>query len=91
MGSSCKKSDGTVLTVTIHQNAIKKTLDKRLTIPLDFHFFKHPVYPYGLKEDLIFRLELNSSEKVTLYTGDTNATYKFQIFCLNMMRCHKHR
>ena len=25
----------------------------------------------------IFRLELNSSEKVTLYTGDTNATYKF--------------
>ena len=63
--------------MTIHQNAIKKTLDKRLTIPFDFHFFKHPVYPYGLKEDLIFRLELNSSEKVTLYTGDTNATYKF--------------
>ena len=34
------------------------------------------VYPYGLKEDLIARLELNSSEKVISRTGDTNATYK---------------
>ena len=50
-------------------------LDKRFAIPLDFDFFKHPVYPYGLK-DLIVRLELNSSEKVILCTGDTNATYK---------------
>ena len=32
--------------------------------------------PYGLKEDLMVRLELNSSEKVILCTGDTNATYK---------------
>ena len=56
--------------------AIKKTLDKRFAIPLDFDFFKHPVYPYGLKEDLIVRLELNSSEKVILCTGDTSATYK---------------
>ena len=55
---------------------IKKTFDKRFAIPLDFDFFKHPVYPYGLKEDLIVRLELNSSEKVILCTGDTNATYK---------------
>ena len=39
-------------------------------------FFKHPVYPYGLKEDLTVRLELNSSEKVILCTGDTSATYK---------------
>ena len=42
-----------------------------------FFFFKHPVYPYGLsKQCLIVRLELNSSEKVILCTGDTNATYK---------------
>ena len=72
----CKKSDGTALTVTTQENAIKRTLDKRFAIPLDFEFFKHPVYPYGLKEDLIVRLELNSSEKVILCTGDTSATYK---------------
>ena len=72
----CKKSDGTALTVTTQENAIKRTLDERFAIPLDFEFFKHPVYPYGLKEDLIVRLELNSSEKVILCTGDTSATYK---------------
>ena len=58
MGS--KKSDGTALTVTTQENAIKKTFDKRLAIPLDLDFFKRPVYPYGLKEDLIVMLELNS-------------------------------
>ena len=72
----CKKSDGTALTVTTQENAIKRTLDERFAIPLDFEFFKHPVYPYGLKEDLIVRLELNSSEKVILCTRDTSATYK---------------
>ena len=71
-----KKADGTVLAVTTQENAIKKTFDKRYTIPLDFDFFKRPVYPYGLKEDLIVRLELNSSEKVILCTGDTSARYK---------------
>ena len=71
-----KKVDGTALTLTTQENAIKKTLDKRFTIPLDFDFFKHPVYPYGVKEDLIVRLELNSSEKVILCTGDTSATFK---------------
>ena len=60
----------------MQENAIKKTFDKRFSVPLDFDFFKHPVYPYGLKEDLIVRLELNSSEKVILCTGDTSATYK---------------
>ena len=34
------------------------------------------MYPYGLKEDLIVRLELNSSEKVILCTGDISLTYK---------------
>ena len=72
-----KKADGTALTVTIQENAIKKTFDKRFAIPLDFDIFKHPVYPYGHKEDLIIRLELNSSEKVILCTGDTSATCKF--------------
>ena len=58
MGS--KKSDGTALTVATQETAIKKTFDKRLAILLDFDFSKGLVYPYGLKEDLIVRLELNS-------------------------------
>ena len=71
-----KKTDGTALAVATQENVIKKTFDKRLAVPLDFAFFKHPVYPYGLKEDLIVRLELNYSGKVILCTGDTSATYK---------------
>ena len=72
-----KKAHGTALTVTTQENVIRKRFDKRFAIVLDFEFFKHPVYRYGLKEDLIVRLELKSSEKVVLCTGDTNATYKF--------------
>ena len=34
-----KKADGTTLTLTTQENAIKKTLHKRLAIPLDFDFF----------------------------------------------------
>ena len=60
----------------MQKNAIKKTFNKRFAILLDFDFFKHPVYRYGLKEDLIVRLELNASEKVILCIGDTSATYK---------------
>ena len=71
-----KKSDGTALTLTTQENVIRKTFDKRFLIPLDFDFFKHPVYPYRLREDLIIRLELNSPEKVILCIGDTSATYK---------------
>ena len=70
------KADGTALTVTLQENAIKKPFDKWFEIPLDFDFFRNPVYPYGLKEDLIVRLELNSSEKVILCTCHTSATYK---------------
>ena len=51
-----KKADGTALTITTQENAIKNILDKRFAIPLDFDFFKHPVYPYGLKENLILNL-----------------------------------
>ena len=71
-----QKSDGKALTVTTQENAIKITLDKRFATPLDFDFFKNPVDPYGLKEVLIVWLELDSSEKVILYTGDTSAKYK---------------
>ena len=35
-----KKADGKPLTVTTQENAIKKTVDKRFAIPLDFDFFK---------------------------------------------------
>ena len=63
--------------MTTQENAIKKTFDKRFSIPLDFDFFKYPVYPYGLnKEDLFVRFELNSAEKVILSAEDTKATYK---------------
>ena len=44
-----KMTDGTAMTVATEENAIKNTLDKRFAIPLDFDFFQHPVYPYGLK------------------------------------------
>ena len=71
-----KKADGTALTVTTQENVIKTTLDKRFAIPLDFDFFKHPVCPFGLKECLFIRLELNSAVKVLLCTRDNNATYK---------------
>ena len=64
-----KKTDGMVITVTTKENTIKKTFGKRFAIPLNSDFFKRPVYPYGLKEDLILRLELNSSEKVILCIG----------------------
>ena len=56
-----KKADVTALIVTIQENAIKKMFDKRFAMPLDFDFLKHPVNPYGLKEGLIVKLELNSS------------------------------
>ena len=71
-----KKADGTALTMTTQENATKKTFDKRFAIPLDFDFFKHPVYPYELKEDLVVKLELNSGVKVILCTGDTSETYQ---------------
>ena len=68
------KADGTSLAVTTQESAIRKTFDKGFAIPLDSDFFKHSVYPYGLKEGLIVRIELNSSEKVIFCIGDTAAT-----------------
>ena len=46
-----------------------------MATPSAFDFFKHPVYPYELKEDLIVRLDLNFSEKLILCSEDTAATY----------------
>ena len=56
-----KKADGMALAATTQENARKKMLDKRFPILLDFDFFKHPVNPYDLKENLLVRLELNIS------------------------------
>ena len=58
-----KKSDGTALTLATQENVIKKTYDKRFAIPLDFDFFKHPIYSNGLKEDLFITTELNSAKR----------------------------
>ena len=44
----CKKGDEMALTVTTQENANKK-FDKSIAIPLDFDFFKHPVYLEDLK------------------------------------------
>ena len=60
----CKKADGTELTLTTQENEIIKTSDKRFAKPLEFDFFKYPVYPYRFKEHLFVGLELNSLEKV---------------------------
>ena len=76
------KADGTALTLTKEQNAVKKTVSNRFSIPLDFDFFKHPTYPYGLRKDLIARLELNSAEKIQSANGDTAATYKISDIAL---------
>ena len=71
-----KKSDGTALTLTPQENVIKKTCNKRFAIPFNFEFFKHPVYSYGLKEDLSVTIALTSAKEVILCTGDTNAISK---------------
>ena len=70
------KSDGTALTLTATETAVKKTLNKRFSVPLDFDFFNYPVCPYALKEDIYITIQLNSPEKVLLASGDVNAKYK---------------
>ena len=71
-----KKSDGTALTLITKENVIKRTYKKTFAIPLHSEFFKHPVYPYKLKEDTSITIELNSAKEVILCTGDTNAVCK---------------
>ena len=72
-----KKAEGMALTLATQENAIKKTLDKRCAISLDFDFSKHPVYSYGLEQRLFIRIELNSAKNILLCTGDTNTRDKF--------------
>ena len=50
---------------------------------MHFEFFEHPVYLYGLKEDLTVRLKLNTSGNVILCDRDTAATYKSSDIPLN--------
>ena len=71
----CKKSGWHGTDSDNPENAIKNTFVDRFAIPLDFDFFKHSVYPYRIREDLIVRLKLNSVGKVVLCSGDTSATY----------------
>ena len=54
----------------------KRRLIKDLQYRWILTFFKHPLYPHGLKGHLIVRTKLNSAEKIILCTGDTNATYE---------------
>ena len=82
---SAKKADGTALTLTTQENAIKKMLDKRSAVPLDFDFFKYPVYPYGLKECLFIRIELNSTKNELCVRGTLMQHTSFQIFLWNIM------
>ena len=70
-----KKSDGTDLTLSTAENAVKKTLGKRFAIPLDFEYFKQPVSPYYLHKKLFVTIELNKSKKVMLCSNDALATY----------------
>ena len=56
-------------------------------MPLDFDFFKRPIYRYRQNEDFIVRLikACNSSGKVILCSADTTATDKLlDIFLWNM-------
>ena len=44
-----KRTDCTAVTVTTKENAVKKTFGERFALPLDFDFFKYPLYHYGLE------------------------------------------
>ena len=63
------------MTFSTAENVVKKTLQKRFVIHLDFEYFKQPVLPYYLHEDLVAMTELNKPEKVLLCSHDTAATY----------------
>lgn len=52
-----KKADGTAIGVTTRETAIKNALGKSFAVTIDFNLFKHSVYPYRLKENLIVRLD----------------------------------
>lgn len=62
----CEICKCAAIKVTTKENAIKNTFDKRFAIPLEWH-------AYGRKEELIVGMELNSSEKMILCSGDITA------------------
>ena len=64
-----EKKHCTTITLTIQENAIKKTFDKRIGVPFKFKIFKHQLYFYGLMKDLLVRLKLNSSQKLICETA----------------------
>lgn len=68
------KKNGKVISVTTKENAVENNFVSKFAMPLDLGFFKHPVYPYGRKEDLVEMLEFNSYEKVIFCSGDATET-----------------
>ena len=70
------KKNGTAITVTTPENAVKTIFNKRFTIPSDSDFFNYSVYPDELRKDFIVRLEFSSSEKVILRSRVTTSVYK---------------
>lgn len=52
-------------------------------------FFKHPVHPYGLEEDLIVRFELNSFEKVIYVVEILQQHTSFPTFLRKKMKYSK--
>ena len=70
-----KKSNGTNLTLSTSENAVKKTLGKSFAIPLDFEYLKQLFSPYYLHEKLFVTIELSKPEKVVLCSNDASATY----------------
>ena len=70
-----KKCNAIDLTPNTEENAIAKTLGNRLAIPIDFDYFKQPVFPYYLHEDLVVTMELKKPKKVMLCSNDASETY----------------
>ena len=69
-----KRMDGTAVTLTTQKNIIKKTFDKRFSLPLDFDFVNHPVYLYGFeKQRLIVRIELEGNFVYWRYLSNIEA------------------
>ena len=75
VGDGTKTEDGTEITITTQENAIKNTFGKKQFLRI-LSFFKHPVYRYVLKKDSVVRLDCNSLEKGILCREDTAATYR---------------
>lgn len=76
--TEAKNAHGMAITISTKENTIKKTIGKKFAIVLNFDFCKNLAYPYGPREDLIVRLQLNSSEMVILCSRDNTAKYNLR-------------